>query len=264
MIRLLTAWTRITVVAVSMAMSIPAITFAQTPESATESEPAAGDNANPVQAASGPEDNTSVETNPPARSTIPSEVEAENQRRINEPQDWLSNVESWSTIIRNFGLIIAAVIALWFARRRILVADRQAATTQRGLLNERYQKGAEMLGNKVLAVRLGGIYALSRLAREHPGDYHTQIMRLLCAFVRNPPEAEKEDQGTNKLSEDILVTVSSVRGRSEAQIKIEKKEKYRLGLSGTNLCGVYLSKANLSYAYLIEANLSRALLLKLI
>ena len=40
MIRLLTAWTRIAVVAVSMAVSIPAITFAQTPESATESVPA--------------------------------------------------------------------------------------------------------------------------------------------------------------------------------------------------------------------------------
>ena len=37
MIRLLTAWTHIAVVAVSMAVSIPAIMFAQTPESAIES-----------------------------------------------------------------------------------------------------------------------------------------------------------------------------------------------------------------------------------
>ena len=33
----------------------------------------------------------------------------------------------------------------------------------------------------------GGIYTLMRLAREHPRNYHTQIMSLLCAFVRNPP-----------------------------------------------------------------------------
>ena len=39
-------------------------------------------------------------------------------------QDWLSSLESWSTIIRNFGLVAAAVFALWFARKRILVADR--------------------------------------------------------------------------------------------------------------------------------------------
>ena len=44
-----------------------------------------------------------------------------------ELQDWLSNVESWSTILRNFGLVIAAAIALWFAKKRIVVADRQAA-----------------------------------------------------------------------------------------------------------------------------------------
>ena len=54
---------------------------------------------------------------------------------------WLSDGESGSTTIRNLGLFIVAVFALWFARRRILVADRQADTAQRGLLNERYQNG---------------------------------------------------------------------------------------------------------------------------
>ena len=29
-------------------------------------------------------------------------------------------------------------------------------------------------------------YALQRLAEEHPERYHIQIMRLFCAFVRNP------------------------------------------------------------------------------
>ena len=71
MIQLFTTGLRIVLVAVAMTLSIPAITFAQTPESATESEPTAGDNASPVQAANGPEDNTSVEPNPPAKSVIP-------------------------------------------------------------------------------------------------------------------------------------------------------------------------------------------------
>ena len=56
-----------------------------------------------------------------------------------EPQDWLSNVESWSAIIRNFGLVIAAGIALPLAIWRSIVAARQATTAQLGLLNERYQ-----------------------------------------------------------------------------------------------------------------------------
>ena len=99
---------------------------------------------------------------------------------------WLNDGESGSTTIRNLGLVIAAIVALPLAIWRSIVAERRAKTAQRGLLNERYQKGAEMLDSQVLAVRLGGIYALARLAREHPGDYHTQIMSLLCAFVRPP------------------------------------------------------------------------------
>ena len=125
MIRLLAAWTRIAVVAVSMAMSIPAITFAQTPESATESEPTAGDNASPVQAASGPEDNTSVETNPPARSAIPSEVEAENQRLINELRSELLDdradyIDRWLSVIGvvlTFFGIVVAIVGVWGFRK---------------------------------------------------------------------------------------------------------------------------------------------------
>ena len=132
MIRLLAAWTRIAVVAVSMAMSIPAITFAQTPESATESEPTAGDNASPVQAASGPEDDTSVETNPSARSTIPSEVEAEIQRRINELRreqmdDRAGTVDWWlaalAVVLGFFGIVVVVGGYIGFTRFREIEAE---------------------------------------------------------------------------------------------------------------------------------------------
>ena len=99
--------------------------------------------------------------------------------------EWIVT-ESGSTIIRNLGLVIGGLIAIGFGIWRGVVASRQAKTSQRGLLNERYQKGTEMLGSEVLSVRLGGIYALQRLAEDDPVQYHVQIMRLLCAFVRNP------------------------------------------------------------------------------
>ncbi len=116
------------------------------------------------------------------------------------PHPEASTTESNSETIRNVGLLLAGVLAFVFALWRAWVAERQAATArdqakiaqeqaataERGLLNERYQKGAEMLGSDVLSVRLGGIYALQRLADEQPKQYHVQIMRLFCAFVRNP------------------------------------------------------------------------------
>ena len=111
--------------------------------------------------------------------------------------------ESGSTTVRNLGLIVAGLIALPLTLWRIRVADgqakaahRQVDTSQRSLLNEQYQKGAEMLGSEVLSVRLEGIYALARLAREHPEEYHIQIMRLFCAYVRNPPLEAGEDIGS--------------------------------------------------------------------
>ena len=62
-----------------------------------------------------------------------------------------------------------------------------------------------MLGSEQLSVRLGGIYALARLAREDPGDYHTQIMSLLCAFIRNPTgepvEAPMPEEGSTPTAE---------------------------------------------------------------
>ena len=183
--------------------------------------------------------------------------------------DWLKDGESGSTTIRNLGLVIAAIVALPLAIWRSIVAERQATTAQRqsetaqrGLLNERYQKGAEMLGSSVLAVRLGGIYALDRLAREHPGDYHLQIMSLLCAFARNPPPSGKEDA---KVREDVRAIMTAVVERSEAQIEREEQENYRLDFSRANLKGAFPegavpAQANLKGAVLANANLEGAFL----
>lgn len=98
--------------------------------------------------------------------------------------------ESGSTTLRNLGLVAGGLIAIWVAIWRGVVADRQAKASQQqaeisrhSLLNERYQKGAEMLGNEVLSVRLGGIYALDLLACENPDIFHLQIMKLFAAFV---------------------------------------------------------------------------------
>ena len=100
--------------------------------------------------------------------------------------DWFSGGEAGSTTLRNLGLMVAGVIALWFAYWRSCVADRQAETSHRSLLNERYQKGAEMLGDKALSVRLGGIYALQCLSQEDPKQYRDQIVGLLSTFVSDP------------------------------------------------------------------------------
>ena len=39
-----------------------------------------------------------------------------------------------------------------------------------------------MLGNEVLSVRLGGVYALEHLAEEYPSEYHVQVMRIFSVI----------------------------------------------------------------------------------
>ena len=105
MIRLLTAGTRIALVVVAIEVIVPMVTFAQTSESATESIPVEAEVAEGAASLAGDEDSTDQDTS--VQTEQAGAVEAEIQRRINEPQDWLNNLESGSAIIRNVGLVIA-------------------------------------------------------------------------------------------------------------------------------------------------------------
>ena len=215
--------------------------------------------------------------------------------------DWLHPKESTTVsngeTVRNLGLLIGGVLAFVFALWRGWVAERQAATAQRqaeiaqqqaataerGLLNERYQRGAEMLGRDVLAVRLGGIYALQRLAAEHPEEYHVQIMKLFCAFVRHPTRSEKSETRlspkiTHSPRQDVNEVMRAIGTRNDVQLAIERQIQHSLdlhgadlrnqmlydldlsgsALTGANLSDTFLSKTNLSGANLFHADLSGA------
>ena len=132
--------------------------------------------------------------------------------------------ESGSSTIRNVGLLIGAAIAMVLAVWRSRVAGRQAATAERGLLNDRFQKGAEMLGSDVLAVRIGGIYGLTHLAREHPQQYHVQVMRLFCSFAR-------DTSPSGILNEDAKAVMDAIGARRERHLRLERDAEYWLNLS---------------------------------
>ena len=91
---------------------------------------------------------------------------------------WLSNGESDpARTIRDIVLALAAPITIMLAvwRSRIAAA---------GLLRDRYQRSAEMLGHPDLrSVRLGGIHTLADLADDHRSTFHLQTMQLFAAFV---------------------------------------------------------------------------------
>ena len=179
--------------------------------------------------------------------------------------------DSLSTIVRNLALVIGGMIAMllavWrsrIAERQSLASQHQADTAQQSLLNERYERGAEMLGSEVLSVRMGGIFALQRLALEHSAQYHIQVIRLLCAFVRNPAgtvETPKNERGRRypRLRDDVQAAMSAISYRSENCLELESNASdFRLDLYGANLLSVELSGANLRGADLTNAILEGA------
>ena len=165
------------------------------------------------------------------------------------------------------------VFAVWrgvLAQRQAETAQRQSETAQQGLLNERYQKGAEMLGSDVLPARLGGIYALQQLAEDYPDQYHLRITRLLCGFVRlsasgpmieSVPEAsDEQDSEPKTLRADVQDAMQAIVARSPAGIALETKGGIKLYLNDAYLSNLQLLDANLAYARLTKANLSGSVL----
>ncbi len=173
--------------------------------------------------------------------------------------------ESLSTTVRNVGLVVGGVIAILLALWRSTIAERQSETAQRTLLNEQYQRGAEMLGNRVHSVRLGGIFALQQLATEHPELYHVPVMRLICAFVRHPAQSEDVEYSSPSASvkevrEDVTEAVQFIARRTTSQVALERECDFELDLHESDLSRQLLRDADLSGANLLGANLSGAFL----
>jgi Pentapeptide repeats (8 copies) len=162
-------------------------------------------------------------------------------------------------------------LLLWTGRSRMaLVLPYKPRNTHLGKVED---------SQKLFEIRVGGIYALERIARESEKD-HWPIMEILSAYVRQnaplPPEAAQERmedatderralEGSRGKSEptepsapdsDIQAIMTILRRRSRSYGKGEPEP---LDLRETNLTGANLSGADLSGAqHLTQKQLEQA------
>jgi len=165
------------------------------------------------------------------------------------------------------------------AQENVKASHENLRITEEGKLTERFSKAVELLGSDKLDVRLGGIYALERIARDSQKDHWT-VMEVLTAFVRenspNKPVTEADKTKTTPEQNDSVATINE---KENIESKIEKpnediqaimtvigRRKWRasetkplnlqvVNLSKLNLSELDLSKTNLRGATLIGANL---------
>jgi uncharacterized protein YjbI with pentapeptide repeats len=83
-----------------------------------------------------------------------------------------------------------AVAADTLAHQQRISAVTEADAAERRI-TELYAKAVEQLGSDKAPVRLGGLYALERLAQNTLSQRHT-VVDVLCAYLRMPFEADAE------------------------------------------------------------------------
>jgi hypothetical protein len=173
--------------------------------------------------------------------------------------------------------------------------QRTLELTEQGQITERFTRAIEHLGDENddneprLEVRLGGIYALERVAKESVEQYGP-IMEILAAYIRvnSPWPAGDPPQGTSQDDElrawarwrktmDVEMMLSAAPSDVQAildvlarreETHVPRSYRVSLNLSGTdlrktnlvgiNLAGASLNNANLQDAWLPRANLEKA------
>ncbi len=106
-----------------------------------------------------------------------------------------NQIKIWTALAQVLGALVIAC-GVYFTWSNLLVAQRNLRATElkldvdrQGQITNRFtqavgQLGAELKeGRPNLEVRLGGIYALERIAKDSPGDYW-MVMEILTAYVR--------------------------------------------------------------------------------
>ena len=173
------------------------------------------------------------------------------------------------------GLVAAAALvftALNFSllRRNSEQADqwqrRTHELTEQGQVTDRYTKAIEQLGSDKLDVRLGGIYALERIARDSPKD-HPTVMEVLTAFIREHsrepwplPGPDEEDADLVELTRPDVQAALTVVGRRDIRRDARSIDLVGANLVGASLLAAQLGGADLKYARLTRADLNFAYL----
>lgn len=136
---------------------------------------------------------------------------------------------------------------------------------QEGQFTDRFTKAVAQLGDDKLEVRLGGLYALERIAKDSPKDHWT-VMEILSAFVREKAKKKEEPVKNNISNQNVNNDVDDIKQNTKVTTDIQtaltiigrRKTKQDLKTSNIDLSNTNLSESYLYIADLIRVNLSGA------
>jgi hypothetical protein len=199
---------------------------------------------------------------PPLSSTdLQGVVDPRSRIELQQAQSRLANDARAAMLQALAGFLVAlGAAATW----------RQVHISREGQITERFTKAVEALGSQNIDVRVGGIYALERIAKNSPAD-RNPVQFLLGAYVRNHSAwPVGTPTGPQHPTEKIDTTLPWMRVRApdvQAAMAVLGRrppvpDPQSLYLSRVDLRSVALRGAQLANAHFRYANLARAALVE--
>jgi hypothetical protein len=137
-----------------------------------------------------------------------------------------------------------------FAAAALVFTARNFWLSRAGQVTDRYTKAVEQLGSDKLDVRIGGIYAMERIARDSARDQPT-VMEVLTAFIREHSREQWPTSGHDTDPDSPRTTRPDVQAALTVVARRDSSRDVRsIDLHGANLTRADLSDANLTTARL--------------
>jgi hypothetical protein len=149
---------------------------------------------------------------------------------------------------------IAQILGGAFVLAGLYFTARTYLLNYEGQITDRFSKAVGQLGHESIAVRLGGIYALERIAKDSTKDSWT-ILEVVTAYIRSNSSWKGGPEFVEQGPPTDIEAALAVIGRNN--IWSSHRESY-LDLIGVDLRRAYIANANLDGANFADAHLEGA------
>jgi pentapeptide repeat protein len=156
---------------------------------------------------------------------------------------------------------------------QLKAAQDQLTVDRESQLTQRFAQAVDQLGSEQIVVRIGGIYALERVARNSAADAGA-VAELLCSYIRqhSPAAAGGGDHDPSSASvpghlelraADVRTALfvlkkGTIRPEGDEPLRLLGTDLQRAGLDSARLARVDLEGADLRWAWLRWAHLDGA------
>jgi hypothetical protein len=133
---------------------------------------------------------------------------------------------------------------------------RNLRISQEGQITQRFNDAIEHLGSEKAEIRLGGIYALARIARDSPKD-HMSVMHVFCSYLRESTKRSPAEPAALEVQAILTMIGRRTVEHENEEDTLDLRDIY---VPGVDLRGAQLERVRLDGANLSRASLANALL----